>query len=150
MFDAIRDQLQKAVPFASTVGVEILEVGPGTARVALDPRPALVNHLGALHAGALFTLGEAASGAAMTGAFAAEILSLRAVTAESTVRYLKLAKSRVEARATTGEPAAALNVKLRADGSLRFPVTVDIFDDAGAAIAVMQFDWHVKRLDRQG
>lgn len=148
MFDAVRDRLQQAVPFASTVGVEILEVGRGTARAGLAPRPALANHLGALHAGALFTLGEAASGAAMTGAFAAEIPSLRVVAAEATVRYLKLARGRVEAQAATGEPAAALNAKLRADGAVRFPVTVDFVDEAGAAIAATQVDWRVKRRDR--
>lgn len=59
MFDIIHDQLQTAVPFASTVGGEIVEVGPGTARAELALAPPVANHLGMLHAGALFTLDEA-------------------------------------------------------------------------------------------
>lgn len=42
--------------------LEYLEMGPGTATVRLPERPELGNHVGAQHAGALFTAAEAASG----------------------------------------------------------------------------------------
>ena len=57
-----------SVPFAGTIGVRYLEVGPegadgARAVVALPDAPAVHNHVGGPHAGAMFTLGETASGA---------------------------------------------------------------------------------------
>ena len=71
VFDLLREQLGKTVPFANHVGVEIVEVGEGTATARLDEQPHTRNHIGSQHAGALFTLAEAASGGAMAGAFCA-------------------------------------------------------------------------------
>jgi uncharacterized protein (TIGR00369 family) len=145
MHDMIRDQMAKAVPFASFVGVELIEVGPGTAKAAIEPRSDIANHLGTLHAGALYTLGETASGAAVTGAFAAQMLSVRPVAAEARVRYLRLAKGRIEARASTAEPAGALLARLEADGKVRFAVEVELVDTEGAVVAGLTVEWHVSR-----
>jgi acyl-coenzyme A thioesterase PaaI-like protein len=50
--------------------------------------------LGTPHAGALFTLAETASGAAMAGGFAELILGLRPVAKESRIQYQKVATAR--------------------------------------------------------
>lgn len=72
----IRDSLNGMVPFATHCGVEVTEVTAEGGRAELTPSVEIENHLGTLHAGALFTLGEAASGAAMSGVFADMILGL--------------------------------------------------------------------------
>ena len=69
-YDMIKAHLSKAVPFANHTGVVIEELAAGTARATLALRPEVSNHIGTMHAGAVFTLAEAASGAAMAGAFA--------------------------------------------------------------------------------
>lgn len=76
-YDLIREQLGKAVPFANHVGVELIEVGDGIGVAALDQRPETSNHIQTQHAGAMFTLGEAASGAALAGAFGPMIFQAR-------------------------------------------------------------------------
>ena len=68
--EAIKAGLNGAVPFAGHVGVQITELEPGACSVRLPDRPDIRNHVGSQHAGALFSAGEAASGAAFVGAFA--------------------------------------------------------------------------------
>src|SRR5258706_7795561 len=70
-YETIRAQMAAAVPFARHVGIELVEIVPGKGVATLDETATSVNHIGSQHAGALFTLGETASGAAMAGAFAA-------------------------------------------------------------------------------
>src|SRR3954471_23443018 len=104
--------MSEAVPFAKYLGVELVEVGDGVARARLVQRQDLSNHIGTMHAGALFTLAETASGAAMAGAFAEMIGSLRPVAAEAKISYLKLARGIVSCTAKTAEPAEALRRRL--------------------------------------
>jgi hypothetical protein len=81
----------------------------------------------------------------VTGAFAAQMLSVRPVAAEARVRYLRLAKGRIEARASTAEPAGALLARLEADGKVRFAVEVELVDTEGAVVAGLTVEWHVSR-----
>jgi acyl-coenzyme A thioesterase PaaI-like protein len=67
MHDLILTDRRQAVPFARHVGVELLTMGDGEASAQLAKRPEGLNHIATHHAGALFTLVEAASGAAMAG-----------------------------------------------------------------------------------
>jgi acyl-coenzyme A thioesterase PaaI-like protein len=103
----------------------------------------IANHIGTPHAGAMFTLGEAASGAAMAGAFAADLLSLRPVAAEAQIGYLKVAKGDLVAEARIEGEAEALNAALKADGKVSFPVHVAITDETGAEVTRMTVAWHV-------
>lgn len=145
VYEAIKGQMGTMVPFAGHTGVVIEEVGPGSARTALEQRQETSNHIGSQHAGALFTLGEAASGAAMAGAFGDVFMEVRPVAARAEIAYLKVAKGKVAATARTGEPVDALRERLDADGKVQFPVRVSIADDAGNEVATMTVEWHVSR-----
>ena len=81
LYETIRTQMTSTVPFARHAGVTITEVADGRAFARLPETPESVNHIGSQHAGALFTLGETASGAAMAGAFAQVLLAIRPVAA---------------------------------------------------------------------
>ncbi len=70
LYDVIREQISKTVPFARHAGVELVRIDDGVGEAELRQTETSVNHIGSQHAGALFTLGEAASGAAMAGALA--------------------------------------------------------------------------------
>ena len=61
--------LNQAVPFAKHVGVVVTRMDADGSQAVLPDAPHLLNHVASQHAGALFTLGEAASGAAMMQAF---------------------------------------------------------------------------------
>jgi acyl-CoA thioesterase len=53
------DGLFKATPLYATLGIEVLDWGPGWARVALQPSPSLGNLAGSLHGGITFSLADA-------------------------------------------------------------------------------------------
>ena len=67
VYERIKQQMMDTLPLVRTLGIRIDEIGNGTAKVSMPDDPKLHNHLGTPHAGALFTLAETASGAAMAG-----------------------------------------------------------------------------------
>jgi acyl-coenzyme A thioesterase PaaI-like protein len=99
-----------------------------------------------MHAGALFTLAEAASGAAMAGMFLERLMALRPVAAGSTIAYVKPAKGTITAHAAVDGTKDALFAALDAEGKVRFPVTIRMEDAAGREVARMTVDWHLAAL----
>ncbi|MEL6466295.1 MAG: DUF4442 domain-containing protein [Pseudomonadota bacterium] len=144
-YEMIRDQLGKAVPFANYVGVEVVEVGDGTGVTALDQRPETSNHIQSQHAGAMFTLGEAASGAALAGAFGPMIFQARPVASGGSIKYVKIAKGRLTAFAETERPGAELVRELEEVGKVAFEINVDIRDSDGETVVTMIVGWHVRK-----
>lgn len=141
--DLIRKQLSSSVPFAKHVGVELDTIEKGRAVAHLPFRPENLNHIGTQHAGALFALGEAASGAAMAGAFAPILLEIRPVAAEAAIRYLAVAKGPVRAEASVSDDAEALLRSVKTDGKTVFRVLVDMTGEDQTRVAEMTVDWHV-------
>src|SRR5690349_20264215 len=114
-YQALRAQLAAAIPFARHAGAEIVEIADGTAGARLAQAEQLSNHLGSVHAGALFTLGETASGAAMVGAFADVATQIRPLATSASITYLKLGRGVLTARARTGLPGEELRRQLNAN-----------------------------------
>lgn len=144
-FEMIRTQLSQAVPFANYVGVELIEVGDGMGVAALEQRPETSNHIQTQHAGAMFTLGEAASGAALAGAFGPMIFQARPVASGANISYVKIAKGRLEAHAKTERPGPELLKELEEVGKTAFDITVDIRDGDGDTVVTMTVGWHVRK-----
>ena len=63
----------------------------------LPDRAELTNHVGSQHAGALFTVAEAASGAAFLGAFADRLAEVTPLARSAEISYEKIAKGPIEA-----------------------------------------------------
>ena len=143
-YDLIRTQIGERVPFVRTAGVELTEVGDGTATAVLDQTDATSNHVGSQHAGALYTLGETASGAAVAGALAPVVLSTRLVATTATIDYRAMAKGRVTARGRTERPGAELLATLDEAGKAVFKALVELTDADGKTVATMTVDWHAK------
>ena len=108
---SLYQKVQQALP-----GITIDTIGSGTATVSMPDDQKLHNHLGTPHAGALFTLAETASGAAMAGGFAELIPSLRPVAKESRIQYQKVAKGATRAVGRVPGDLAALKAELKAQG----------------------------------
>lgn len=143
MHEMILAHLRSAVPFAAHVGVVLTAVGDGTGAAELPEAPHGLNHIGTHHAGALFTLAEAASGAAMAGAFAPNLLSVRPVAASAAIDYRKPARGLVRATAQVEDDPAALRAALAENGKVRFKVAVTLSNENGDVVATMGVDWHV-------
>jgi uncharacterized protein (TIGR00369 family) len=144
VYERIRSGLAEAVPFAKFVGVDLLEVSDGFARARLIQRHDLSNHIGTLHAGALFTLAETTSGAAMTGAFVEAIDRLRPVAVKARVGYLKLAGGTVICTATTAEPPDELRRRLHDERKVVFEVLVELRNERDQLVVSMTVTWNVR------
>lgn len=142
-YEMIKTHLDAAVPFANHVGIKLLEIADGTASAELEQTEAVSNHIQSMHAGAMFTLGEAASGAAMAGALAPVILSMRPVAATAKIGFVKVAKGKLTAHAKTSEAGGDLMAAIKADGKVAFDVNVDIQDESGDSVVEMTVNWYV-------
>jgi acyl-coenzyme A thioesterase PaaI-like protein len=143
--DVIRGALATAIPFNGHVGLEVVEVRPGSCSIRLPDRPELRNHLGTAHAAALFAAGEAASGGAFGAAFA-DLLVTGAlpVVRGAEIRFRRPARGAIVATATVPD-ADALGAQLQADGRVDVPVEVEMRDVDDEVVATMAVAWLVKR-----
>lgn len=145
---AVSDGLTASVPFVRTLGVVITEVapdGPGLRAVAALPdAQALHNHLGGPHAGALFSLGETASGAVVLAAFAQHLHRGVPLAVRADIAYRKFARGPVTATAVLHRPAAEIVAEL--DGGVRpeFEVAVQVATEDGTVTAEMTVVWTLK------
>ena len=144
-YDMIRQHLSQAVPFANHVGVHLLEIGDGVASAELDQRAEVSNHIQSMHAGAMFTLGEAASGAALAGAFGPAILQMRPVAATAGIVFKKVAKGKLTAHARATMTGADLLAAIEAEGKVAFDIHVDVQDSAGDSVVEMTVNWYVSK-----
>ena len=146
MLDIIKAQMGSSVPFAAHTGVELLELSPTCGVARLIQSQNVSNHVQTIHAGALFTVAEAASGAAMAGALAEHITAIRPVVSDARISYLKSARGTVTATATTLVAAADLQAELVAKGRVTFDVQVDVVDERLNSVAVLTATWNVKKI----
>jgi len=142
VFEEIRRRAIESVPFARHMGLEVVSVGNGSASAQLLARPEVLNHVGTLHAAALFGVGEAASGAAMASALAPVIQNVRPVVSKATIRYSKPAKGLIIARAKVEREPASLVAELREKGVVQFVVAVELVDQEGSVRGDIQVEWH--------
>lgn len=145
MYDFIKQQLASTVPFARHAGIEVIEVAEGAGAARLAQTDVSINHIGSQHAGALFTLGETASGAAMAGAFAPVLLGVKPVAGSASINFRRVAKGAIAARAVTEQPAGQLRALLEEKGKVRFPVNVELIDDRENVVADMVVEWSVSK-----
>jgi uncharacterized protein (TIGR00369 family) len=146
-FDAIAQGMKEAVPFAAFLGLDIARIAEGEAVVILPERAELTNHVGSQHAGALFTVAEAASGAAFLGAFADRLAEVTPLARSAEIAYEKIAKGPIEATARLGVAREEALAILDAESKVVFPCEVELTDTAGDRVATATVQWHV-RLDQ--
>lgn len=148
IFEAIRRQLGRSVPFARLLGIEVEAIDGRHAVTRMAAQELLGNHVGAVHAGALFTLCESAAGAALAGAIAEVIMRTRFVVRDAQVEYLKPTKGAVVANASLIDDGALILEALRRDG--RADAAVDVsavartIDGAEILVARASFNWHLR------
>ncbi|WP_430430553.1 DUF4442 domain-containing protein [Oceanicaulis sp.] len=135
IYEMIRDHMDKSVPFATVTGVELVEVSPERGVARLAKRPEVENHIQTLHAGAMFTLGEAASGAALGGVLGDQLMAARPVAADASIKYLKTGKTDLTATAVANSDAEAIRKQLEEVGKVVFDINVAITDAEDVTVA---------------
>jgi len=145
-YELIKQQISEAVPFAKHTGIELVAVGDGLGEALLPEQETSKNHIGSQHAGALFTLAEAASGAAMAGGFMSLPFAVKSVAAKASIRYLKIAKGAIKANAVTSRATLDLQTELKSQGKVQFSVGVSLRDHSDVEVAIVDVDWHVAKV----
>ncbi|MFE9202774.1 DUF4442 domain-containing protein [Micromonospora sp. NPDC007230] len=141
--------LLEAVPFARTLGIEFVEVAPEAdggvrAVVRLPDLPEHHNHVGGPHAGAMFTLGETASGAVVLAAFGQVLDRAVPLAVTATIAYQKVALGPVLATARLGRTPAEVLAELDAGQRPEFPVEVEIGTEDGTTTSVLTVTWTLR------
>ncbi|MFF2522783.1 DUF4442 domain-containing protein [Streptomyces liangshanensis] len=142
--NSVGELLAATVPMTRTLELEFVETTPERAVVRLPDRPEYHNHVGGPHAGAMFTLGESASGAIVLAAFGDQLHRAVPLAVNATIDYRKLAMGVVTATASLGRPAADVVAELDAGERPEFPVTVDLTRADGAVTAGMTVVWTLR------
>ena len=106
-YEALRAGLEQAIPYNRHVGLEVAEVREGRGIIRLPDDGRLKNHVGSQHAGALFSAGEAASGAAFVGTFAEHMGGITPLARRAEISYLKVANGPITATGMRGEQGGA-------------------------------------------
>lgn len=144
IYEQIKKHAIESVPFARHAGVVVTDAGRGSSQAQLAQRPEVMNHVGTLHAAALYALGEAASGVAMAGAIAPIVMAVKPVAAEASIRYLKPARGTITAQGRVDGDPDALVDEIRSQGKARFDVAVTLSDEDKVVVAEMKVQWHAK------
>ncbi len=141
---SIGEMLAATVPMARTLGLQFLETTPERAVVALPDQADYHNHVGGPHAGAMFTLGESASGAIVLAAFGDQLARAVPLAVRAEIAYKKLAMGPVTATATLGRPAAEVVAELDEGHRPEFPVSIAIRREDGAVTGEMTVVWTLR------
>jgi uncharacterized protein (TIGR00369 family) len=144
-YSALPALFAAAVPFAGFLGVEYDAVSPDEVVLRLADDPAKHNHIGTLHAGALFALAESASGLVVIAAVGDRLAGVTPLAARAEITYQRVARGDVTATARIRGPVAEALAALEAEGRVRFPVDVELRDESGEVAATVVVDWHLRR-----
>lgn len=142
-FDVGAFMLQ-SVPFARTLDISFDTVEPGFAVARMPDRADLHNHMGGPHAGALFSLAESASGAAVLSAFGDQMSRATPLAANAAIRYVRLAMGEVVAEARLRAVREEVVARLDAGERPEFEVTVDVRTVDGVLVSEMTVAWTLR------
>lgn len=128
------------VPFNRYLGIQPSSKDGYILEMRYDTK--LSNHLGTLHAGALFTLAEAASGAFLLRQFHHIELNIVPVVRKGEVKYSRPADSTVYASVDFAEQSAdAVYTALKERGKAVVEVKVELYNEAHERTVVASIHW---------
>lgn len=141
----VKSSMPTLVPMVGTLNLEFLDLTDTTAVLRLPDQPEYHNHIGGPHAGAMFTLGESASGALVLGNFAQYLDRVVPLAVDASIAYQKVAMGPVTATATMTRTAQEVLADLDSGVRPEFRVDISIATDDGTVTGQMHVLWTLKR-----
>ena len=135
--------LPNIIPFISTVGLTIDEITPGRALATMPARSEVQNHMGTAHAGAMYTLGESASGGVVLSMFADLLPNLFIALKAAAVTHTKARPGDVIATATLVGDAGKARATYEETGKVDFDVDV-LLTVEDTEVARVVYTWAVR------
>ena len=137
--------MQEVVPFNRPHRLRILQLSEGSCTVELPKRRRNLNHLGTMHACAMATAAEYASGLCLLHAFGIE--DVRLIMSHMEVSYTRRAQTSCTARAgCSAEDVEALRKVIQKEGRAPLTLTSVVCDAEGQEVARAEIQWHLKGL----
>lgn len=148
MSQEFAEQMEKAVhemlPMVKAIGFKVDDAGPGFANTSMSRDPFIINHIGAFHAGALYTFAETAAGAAIAASF--DLFRYTLINKRGEIRYRKLAKEKVTCQAGfTPEEIEGIINEVEKNGKTVFPFTVLVKNPDGEIASEVDFDFYLRK-----
>lgn len=131
-------------PFNNLALVEVYETNPGQGIAQIPDAVQLQNHLGIVHGGSLFTLGDVAAAHAVYGLLQEMKLETRAITRSAEIVFLKMARGAITATARVVESKENVRSILERGASLDLDVYVEFTDTDANIVAKMNVIWYIK------
>ena len=122
----------RLAPYTGTIKAYVEDLEPGYARLSMNDRPGLRNHLKSIHAIALANFVEETTGMAMVSQFPS---GMRGIVTHIEVDYLKKARGKLIAECR----APAVDESVTAE----YTVETQVMDGNGDIVAVGRARWNV-------
>jgi uncharacterized protein (TIGR00369 family) len=143
-FTTLVSQMPTAVPMVGTLNIEFLELAPQRVVLRLPDQPEYHNHIGGLHAGAMFTLAETATGAIVLGNFGMHMDRATPLAVESTIRYKRIAMGPMYAEALMHDTPESIMAKLDAGERPEWRIEVSLATEDWTVTGEASFLWTLK------
>lgn len=144
IYEMMKAFFEQNVPYAKHTGIELLVIADGHGVAQLPDRQETRNHMGSQHAGALFTLGEAASGAASVSLFADKVATVKAAITDANISYLRSARGAIRADGKLRQPGTEILATFNEQGVVEYMVDVSLTDSKDREVCTMDVKWSIK------
>jgi acyl-coenzyme A thioesterase PaaI-like protein len=133
------------IAFNRLIGLQREPAG-GKFSVSLPASSLYHNHLGIVHAAALFAVAEAASGDWMLTRFGGRAAEFVAVVRRAEMKYRKPARGKILGRARADDAAAReLEAGFATKRMMLFTLVAEVFDESGAHNLTASIEWFITR-----
>ena len=122
--------LGRYIPYSGSIGAHIEALSPGHARLSLQDRAGVRNHLKSVHAVALMNLAELSSGLALISGLSDRE---RGIVTKFEIEFLKKARGKLTSECRTQIP--------KITGRLEYLVPVEIKDGSGDVVCRARAHW---------
>ena len=138
------DHLLAGEPYLVFMGMRVETLQAEEVALRLPLRQEISNHLGMVHGGAQYALGEATA-IALASQIVGTDHRVNLLTASATITYRRRAEGSLTGRASVPPvDAARLRAAFAEHGRVRFPVAVDLLDDANNIVTTLMVECVVR------